>query len=54
MDFVDVKLRIPKDVHSAVKINAADEGRTLTKQIIQLLKSNREIRDLMVKSDNGG
>lgn len=40
MDTVEVKLRVPKEVHAAVKVKAADEGRTITKQIIQIVKND--------------
>ena len=39
METVEVKLRIPREIHSAIKEKAADEGRTLTKQIIQIISN---------------
>ena len=43
METVEVKLRIPREIHAAVKAKAAEEGRTLTMQIIQIIKREQDI-----------
>ena len=43
MDTVEVKIRIPKEIHAAVKKKAADEGRTLVKQIVQIIKEDAQV-----------
>ena len=44
METVEVKLRIPREMHTAIKVKAADEGRTLTKQIIQMIKEDTGVK----------
>lgn len=35
---IDTKIQLPEDVHIAVKKKAVDEGRSMNKQIIQIVK----------------
>lgn len=40
MKVIEVKIRIPEDAHKAVKALAVEEGRSMSKQIIQIIKEN--------------
>ena len=40
MKIIDVKIRLPQDIHIAVKQKAIKEGRSMNKQIIQIVKES--------------
>ena len=40
MKIIEVKIRIPQDVHVAVKQKAVEEGRSMNKQITQIIKES--------------
>ena len=50
METVEVKIRMPKEIHAAVKTKAAREGRTLTKQIIQIIKEDRAVNHTVLSN----
>ena len=38
MQTTEVRIRVPNDIHNAIKKKAVDEGRSMNKQITQIIK----------------
>ena len=47
MKEIEVRVPLPENVHKAVKGSAKNEGRTLVRQIVQILKESPKIKPLI-------